>query len=245
LNRKNKAFSLIVKIKNIRMFITFASRFMPKNKIKKFNEYESFPNTFDARNQFKGKWNQEVFGNNNPITLELACGRGEYTVGLAEMYPDRNFIGIDVKASRMWQGAKYAIEKGLKNIAFIRIQIDFLTEFFEKGEVDEIWITFPDPQPQKPREKQRLTSPKFLGKYYELLGTDKTINLKTDSDFLLTYTLKTLEPIPVQIKELLLNIDEKDDLQEELKIKTYYERMWREKGIVIKYLKFVFVEPMG
>jgi len=214
--------------------------FMAKNKLKKFNEYETFPNTFDARNQLKGKWHAEVFKNDKPITLELACGRGEYTVGLAKMFPDRNFIGIDVKASRMWQGAKYAIENNLPNVAFIRIQIDFLNDYFADGEVDEIWITFPDPQPQKPREKQRLTSPKFLGKYYTLLGKDKAVNLKTDSDFLFTYTLKTLEPISVVIKELLLNIDEKDDLQEELKIRTYYERMWREKGIIIKYLRFVF-----
>ena len=213
---------------------------MAKNKLKKFNEYETFPNTFDARNQLKGKWHSEVFKNNNPITLELACGRGEYTIGLAKMFPDRNFIGIDVKASRMWQGAKYAIENNLPNVAFIRIQIDFLNDYFADGEVDEIWITFPDPQPQKPREKQRLTSPKFLGKYYTLMGKNKAINLKTDSDFLFTYTLKTLEPIPVIIKELLLNIDEKDELQEELKIRTYYERLWREKGIIIKYLRFVF-----
>ncbi|MFM6982498.1 MAG: tRNA (guanosine(46)-N7)-methyltransferase TrmB [Chitinophagaceae bacterium] len=213
---------------------------MAKNKLKKFNEYASFPNTFDARNELKGKWHSEVFKNNNPITLELACGRGEYTVGLAKMFPERNFIGIDVKASRMWQGAKFAIEDNLPNVAFIRIQIDFLNDYFADGEVDEIWITFPDPQPQKPREKQRLTSPKFLGKYVTLLGKNKAVNLKTDSDFLLNYTLKTLEPIPVIIKELLLNIDEKDDLQEELKIRTYYERMWREKGIIIKYLHFVF-----
>lgn len=213
---------------------------MAKNKLKKFNEYDTFTNTFDARNQLKGKWAEQFFGNNNPITLELACGRGEYTVGLAEMYPDRNFVGVDVKASRMWQGAKYALEKNLKNIAFIRIQIDFLNEYFATGEVDEIWITFPDPQPQKTRERQRLTSPKFLEKYMELLGKSKFINLKTDSDFLLSYTLDTIKDRPVQIHELLLDIDQKEALQDELKIKTYYERMWREKGIVIKYLKFSF-----
>jgi tRNA (guanine-N7-)-methyltransferase len=213
---------------------------MAKNKLKKFNEYETFPNTFDARNQLKGKWHEEVFKNKNPITLELACGRGEYTVGLARLYPERNFVGIDVKASRMWQGAKYALEDQLDNVAFIRIQIDFLNDYFAEGEVDEIWITFPDPQPQKPREKQRLTSPVFLGRYFTLLGKNKFINLKTDSDFLLKYTLQVLEPIPVQIRELLFNIDEKDELQEELKIRTYYEKMWRDKDIVIKYLKFNF-----
>lgn len=214
---------------------------MAKNKLKKFARYESFPNTFDARNQLKGKWNSEVFKNQNPITLELACGRGEYTVGLAKLFPNRNFIGIDVKAARMFEGAQFAIENELKNIAFIRIQIDFLLDFFEKGEIDEIWITFPDPQPQKPRAKQRLTHPKFIGKYFELLGKNKSVHLKTDSDLLFKFTLETLQNIPVQIKELLFNIDDKDSLQEELKIQTYYERMWREKNIPIKYIQFQFV----
>ena len=210
---------------------------MGKNKLKKFNEYDTFSNTYDARNQLKGQWSEKVFGNKHPITLELACGRGEYTIGLAEMYPERNFIGVDVKASRMWQGAKYALEKGLRNVAFIRIQIDFLNEYFETGEVDEIWITFPDPQPQKTREKQRLTSPKFLAKYLELLGKGHIVNLKTDSDILLNYTLQTIQDKDILIRELLPDIDLKENLQDELKIRTYYERLWREKGIVIKYLK--------
>ncbi len=215
---------------------------MAKNKLKKFDEYNSFSNTYDARNLLKGKWHETVFGNKNPITVELACGRGEYTVGLAKLYPERNFVGVDVKASRMWKGAKIALDSNLPNVAFIRIQIDFLESYFEAGEIDEIWITFPDPQPQKPREKQRLTSPKFIGRYFNLLGTNKRIHLKTDSDFLFQYTLKVLEPIKVQIRELLFDIDEKDNLQEELKISTYYERLWREKQIKIKYLCFSFVD---
>ncbi|MDI1235657.1 MAG: tRNA (guanosine(46)-N7)-methyltransferase TrmB [bacterium] len=214
---------------------------MAKNKLKKFNEYDTFSNTYDARNQLKGKWHSEVFKNKKPITLELACGRGEYTVGLAQLYPERNFIGVDVKASRMWQGAKFALENNLTNVAFIRIQIDFLNDFFADGEVDEIWITFPDPQPQKTRIKQRLTSPKFLEKYANLLGRNKFINLKTDSDLLFKYTLETLTDKNVQMNELYLNIDELDEMKEELKIKTYYEKMWREKGIIIKYLKFQFI----
>ncbi len=214
---------------------------MAKNKLKKFNEYDTFSNTYDARNQLKGKWHSEVFKNKKPITLELACGRGEYTVGLAQLYPERNFIGVDVKASRMWQGAKFALENNLTNVAFIRIQIDFLNDFFADGEVDEIWITFPDPQPQKTRIKQRLTSPKFLEKYANLLGRNKFINLKTDSDLLFKYTLETLSDKNVQMNELYLNIDELDEMKEELKIKTYYEKMWREKGIIIKYLKFQFI----
>lgn len=214
---------------------------MAKNKLKKFNEYDTFTNTYDARNQLKGKWHSEVFKNNKPITLELACGRGEYTVGLAQLYSERNFIGVDVKASRMWQGAKFALENNLPNVAFIRIQIDFLNDFFANNEVDEIWITFPDPQPQKTREKQRLTSPKFLEKYAQLLGRNKFINLKTDSDLLFKYTLETLTDKNVQMNELYMNIDELDEMKDELKIKTYYEKMWREKGIIIKYLKFQFI----
>ncbi|NQW43540.1 MAG: tRNA (guanosine(46)-N7)-methyltransferase TrmB [Bacteroidetes bacterium] len=214
---------------------------MAKNKLKKFNQYESFPNTFDARNLLKGKWHTEVFKNTNPITVEIACGRGEYVIGLAKLYPERNFVGVDVKAARMWEGAKLAMENNLPNVAFIRIQIDFLKEYFAPREVDEIWITFPDPQPQKPREKQRLTSPRFLGDYFEILGVNKNINLKTDSDMFFKYTLEKIEPINTQIKELLFNIDEKEDLQEELKITTYYERKWRESNIPIKYLQFQFI----
>lgn len=211
---------------------------MPKNKLKKFDEYNSFTNTYDARDQLSGKWHEQVFGNNNPITLELACGRGEYTIGLASLFPGRNFIGIDVKASRMWKGAKYALENKLSNVAFIRIQIDFLASFFKPGEIDEIWITFPDPQPQKPRAKQRLTSPKFLELYKTLLGPGKMIHLKTDSDFLLEYTLETLSGMPAVIHELIRNTDLETDLKPELQIRTYYEQMWREKEIPIKYLRF-------
>ena len=215
---------------------------MAKNKLKKFNAYNTFSNTFDARDQFKGKWHEQVFKNNQPITIELACGRGEYTVGLAQLFPDRNFIGIDVKAARMWQGAQFALQNNLNNVAFLRIQIDFLLEYFAPGEVSEIWITFPDPQPQKPRARQRLTSPQFLGKYIQLLGPGKNIHLKTDSDMLFQYTLETIQPLPVQLHEVVMNIDDLDPMPEALTIKTYYENMWRSKDIAIKYLMFSFTE---
>lgn len=214
---------------------------MPKNKLKKFNEYQNFANTYDARNQLKGKWKADVFKNNHPIVLELACGRGEYTIGLAKMYPEKNFIGVDVKTSRMWLGAKNAIENNLTNVAFLRIQIDFLTDYFEYGEIDEIWITFPDPQPQKPRERQRLTSDKYLEKYKILLGVERKINLKTDSDFLFNYTLQNIKDKNIQITQVVMNIDDLDPMPDELKIKTYYENMWREQGIAIKYLQFQFI----
>lgn len=214
---------------------------MPKNKLKKFNEYQNFTNTYDARNQLKGKWKNEVFKNSNPIVLELACGRGEYTLGLAELYPDKNFIGIDVKTSRMWLGAKNALDRNMSNVAFLRIQIDFLTDYFEQGEVDEIWITFPDPQPQKPRERQRLTSDKYLEKYIAIIGLEKKINLKTDSDFLFNYTLQNIRDKNIQIRQVVMDIDELEPMPDELKIKTYYENMWREQGIAIKYLQFQFI----
>ncbi len=214
---------------------------MPKNKLKKINEYIELPNTFQAVNKLKGRW-QEVFGNKNPIVIELACGRGEYTIGLAQLYPNKNFVGIDVKAARMWEGAKFAIENNLHNVAFLRIQIDFLLQYFEPSEVNEIWITFPDPQPQKSREKQRLTNPKFLNIYKELLGvnTNQTVNLKTDSDSLFQYTLQNMQDGAMQIMEVIMDV-EKESPNKELNISTYYERKWRSEGISIKYLKFQFI----
>ncbi len=211
---------------------------MPKNKLKKFNEYNLFPNTYDARNELKGKWNEQVFKNSNPIILELACGRGEYTIGLAKLYPNKNFIGIDVKTSRMWLGAKQAIEETLDNVAFLRIQIQFLDQYFSQNEVDEIWITFPDPQPQSPREKKRLTHDRFLKMYKYILKTPHKIHLKTDSDLLYEYTLEKIKEHQLSIIENFPNIDQIEKMNDELKILTYYEKMWREKGIFIKYLSF-------
>ncbi|MBC7425858.1 MAG: tRNA (guanosine(46)-N7)-methyltransferase TrmB [Bacteroidia bacterium] len=213
---------------------------MAKTKLKKFAAYESFPNTYDARNLLKGKWRSEVFKNNNPLILELACGRGEYALGLSEIYPDKNFVGVDVKAARMWEGAKKAIELERNNVAFIRIQIDFLTEYFEAGEVSEIWITFPDPMPQKPKTKQRLTSPPFLKRYLTVLEPGGTINLKTDSDLLYEYTLEQISEKGMNIIENNNDIYTSDEVSQTLVIKTYYEKMWLEKGLKIKYLKFAF-----
>src|SRR5471030_1840470 len=142
----------------------------------------------DAGKPFKGKWAAAVFKNNNPVVLELACGKGEYTVNLARLFPEKNFIGVDYKGNRIWRGAKTALEDGVKNVAFLRIQIETLLDYFGPGEVNEIWITFPDPQPQVSREKKRLTSARFLDKYKEVLKPGGFINLKTDNDGFYAYT---------------------------------------------------------
>ena len=155
---------------------------MGKDKLRRFAEVETFANVLqlDEGKPLRGQWSKEHFKNNNPVVLELACGKGEYTVNLAQLFPDKNFIGVDYKGNRIWRGAKTALEEGVHNVAFLRIQIENLLDYFAKGEVDEIWITFPDPQPQLSREKKRLTSPRFLEKYIEVLKPGGYVNLKTD-----------------------------------------------------------------
>ena len=163
---------------------------MGKDKLKRFAEIETFSNVLqlDAGKVYKGNWGANFFKNNNPVVLELACGKGEYTVNLAQMFPGKNFIGIDYKGNRIWRGAKTAIEDGVPNVAFLRMQIETLIEYFAPGEVDEIWITFPDPQPQLSREKKRLTSPRFLNMYQIVLKPGGAINLKTDNDGFYAYS---------------------------------------------------------
>ena len=170
-----------------------------KNKLKRFNENDTFHNVFqpkredlvDAVYPLKGQWNQQFFKNNNPLVLELGCGKGEYTVGLAERYPNKNFIGIDIKGARFWRGAKTAIENELPNVAFIRAQIELIEELFAANEVDEIWITFPDPQIKYKRTKHRMTNDAFLKRYKNILNADGIMHLKTDSEFMHGYTLGT------------------------------------------------------
>lgn len=220
-----------------------------KAKLEKFEELNNLPNVFQSREVhspnlvnfnkervvMKGNWHT-YFGNNNPITIELACGKGEYTIGLAEMYPNRNFIGMDIKGNRIWRGAKYAIEKGLKNVAFIRSQIDFLEQYFEKGEVSEIWITFADPQLGKPRK--RLTSPLFLPRYKNVLTSDGLIHLKTDSPELYEYTLEIIKQENLELQFEHDNIYALPEQMPEWAIKTFYEKMHLEKGLTIKYVRF-------
>ena len=183
----------------------------------------------------KGHW-REFFGNDNPIVLELGCGKGEYTIGLARVHPDINYIGVDIKGARMWVGLKQGIAEGLKNVAFVRTRIEIIDSFFGENEVDEIWITFPDPQILKARK--RLIAPPYLERYKKFLKTGACINLKTDSDLLYDYTLDVVKeagyPIVYNYTDLYAN----DDNLEVKTIRTYYESMWLKQGLTIKYLKY-------
>ncbi len=217
---------------------------MGKNKLQKFSDMENFgcvlqyPRHILIEKGFplKGKWNSEFFSRSNPITLELGCGKGEYTVGLAEANPDRNYIGVDIKGARMWKGAKYVEEKGMDNAAFLRTEIEQICQFFNAGEIDEIWITFPDPQMQKARK--RLTSSRFLTNYRNFLRPGGIVNLKTDSPFLYEYTRRLVE---LNGFEVLANTDDLygSGLADPVtSIKTFYEQQWLSRGKTIKLISF-------
>ena len=217
---------------------------MGKNKLKKFAEMDTFDNVFQypfaivERDGFplKGRWKSDFFKNDNPIVLELGCGKGEYAVGLARRFPEKNYIGVDIKGARMWTGAKAAVKEGISNVAFLRTNIELINRFFEPGEVSEIWITFPDPQMKKVRK--RLTSTRFLDLYRDILVADGIVHLKTDSPFLYTYTdaLVKLNELPTEVNTSdLYNSDIVDDI---LEIKTFYEQQWLDRGLTIKYIKF-------
>ena len=208
---------------------------MGKNKLARFEQNLTFKNMVQVPEAMAGKWS-DFFKNDNPITLELACGHGAYTVGLGRMFKEKNFIGIDRKGARMWKGAKTALEENLENVAFMRIQIDHCAEHFAKNEIDEIWITFPDPQPNKDRKK--LTHPMFLNRYKQFLKPEGILHLKTDDDHLFEYTLELINDQGFQILEQSRDIYAMDTIKEELKIKTYYELKWLETGKKIKYIKF-------
>lgn len=189
----------------------------------------------------KGYWKERHFQNNYPITLELACGKGEYTVGMAKMFPERNFIGVDIKGARMWKGAKQVQEEKIPNAAFLRTRIELISEFFEKGEVDDIWITFPDPFPKDSDENNRLTSPMFLDRYRKILKTGGKIHLKTDSASLYDYSCGEM-PEMYDYVELIHHDNDiygnHKSLSGELELKTFYEKMHLEKGKKIKYAIF-------
>lgn len=221
---------------------------MGKGKLAKFAEMETFKNVFqypfsvisDVPFDMKGHWREQYFHNSNPIVLELGCGKGEYTVGLARLFPQVNFIGVDIKGARMWTGAKLALEQGLQNVAFLRTNIEIIDRFFDKDEVQEIWLTFSDPQQKNVRK--RLTSTYFMERYRHFLVDGGIIHLKTDSNFLFTYT-------KYMVAENHLPLDfSADDLYHEtpavlqgspiLTIQTYYEHMWMERGLNIRYMRF-------
>lgn len=211
---------------------------MGKDKIKRFAEIETFPNVFQNPPEMPGKWRSEVFKNDNPIVLELACGRGEYTVGMSRLFPDKNHIGIDVKGARIWRGAKTCIEEGLTNGAFLRIQIELIENYFAPGEVDEIWITFPDPHPPKSKMRKRLTNPRFLGHYKNILKPGGLINLKTDNTQLYEYSLEVIKEEKLPLYKYTDNVYTWEGLNDVLRIETTYERMFAEKGSTIKYIQF-------
>lgn len=216
---------------------------MGKDKLRRFAEIETFCNVLqlDAGKPYKGQWSKGFFKNDNPVVLELACGKGEYTVNLAQLFPDKNFIGIDYKGNRIWRGAKTAIEDGVNNVAFLRMQIENLLDYFVQGEVDEIWITFPDPQPQLSREKKRLTSPRFLEKYKQVLKPGGYINLKTDNDGLYAYTAEKIRELNLKEHINTADLYHSAFADEVLFIKTYYEKKYLADNKNINYLKFSFL----
>ncbi len=219
---------------------------MGKNKLARFAEMETLPNVIqvpfnealNTKFKFKGVWKQEFFKNNKPIVLELGCGKGEYTIGLAKRFPEKNFLGVDIKGSRMWVGAKIAFNEKVLNAAFLRTRIELIDSFFDTSEVDEIWITFPDPQLKIKRTKKRLTSSQFLTKYRTFLKNDGIVHLKTDSLPLFSYTKSLLNynSLPILIEtDNLYSTNFADDIRS---IRTHYETLFMGKGENITYLKF-------
>ena len=222
---------------------------MSKGKLQKFAEMETFPNVFQfpysamADNKpfaMKGSWRSDYFHNDNPIVLELGCGKGEYTVGLARLFPNVNFIGVDIKGARMHQGAKQALEEKLPNVAFLRTNIEIIDRFFDNDEVQEIWLTFSDPQMKNPRK--RLSSTFFLQRYRHFLTDGGIVHLKTDSNFLFTYTSLMVEhnklPLVFKTDDLYHTEGIDEATRQILGIQTYYESQWIDRGLNIKYLKF-------
>ena len=221
---------------------------MGKGKLAKFADMERYENVFqypysvvdNVPFEMKGHWREQYFHNDNPIVLELGCGKGEYTVELAQLYPNVNFIGVDIKGARMWTGATKALEAGLKNVAFLRTNIEIIDRFFSKDEVQEIWLTFSDPQMKNVHK--RLTSTFFLERYRHFLVDNGIIHLKTDSNFLFTYTTYMVEhnelPVLFHTTDLYHTEGIDEETKKILSIQTYYESMWIERGLNIKYMKF-------
>ncbi len=218
---------------------------MGKNKHKRFAENLTFKNliqpqfdeVFRSEHPLKGRWGEQVFGNSNPITVELGCGRGEYTVAMARMFPERNFIGVDIKGARMWRGAKTATEEGLSNAAFLRTRIEFIDALFGLGEIDSVWITFPDPQPGKDRAKKRLTAPAFLKMYAGFLSPGGKIHLKTDNRPLHDFTISLAQTNGLEIEAACADIYGENYADELLSVKTAYETRFLSEGLAITYLR--------
>ena len=219
---------------------------MGKDKLKRFAEnltfdcfvQPAFEEMFRCDHPLKGRWHEDFFHNNNPIVLELGCGKGEYTVALAERNPDKNFIGVDIKGARMWRGAKSATEAKMQNVGFLRARIEFITSMFAKGEISEIWITFPDPQLKTRRAKKRLTSPIFLSLYAHILEEGGYINLKTDSQHLYEYTQEVIRHFNLECEVANNDIYGSGYADEVLSVKTAYEQVYLQRGLPITYTRF-------
>ena len=220
-----------------------------KNKLKRFKENEDFKNVFQpsredlvAKNfNYKGNWNELVFKNNNPIVLELGCGKGEYSVGLAKMFPKKNFIGIDIKGARFWKGAKISLSENINNVVFVRSQIELIENIFDREEISEIWITFPDPQIKYKRNKHRLVNIDFINRYKNILIKDGEINLKTDSEFLHGYLIGLIQGLNHEIIYSNHDIYNRSGAPiEATSIQTYYESLFLKEGKPITFLKFKF-----
>lgn len=226
-----------------RLFFMFILLQMGRKKLQRFADNAERKNVVEPGKavfeEIKGRWRSVQFDNDHPLVLELACGKGEYTVGLAQIFPGQNFIGVDIKGSRIWKGSQEAIDRSLANVAFLRIQIQLLDHFFDEGEVDDIWIVFPDPQPG--HEKKRLTHPRFLEMYKKILRAGGKVRLKTDSELLFEYTLQTLRN-RIDIKDLVITDDlyHSGLLSEHFGIRTRYENQYAKEGRRIRYLRFSF-----
>ena len=217
---------------------------MSKGKLAKFADMAAFPHVFEfpfsvveeTPCDMKGHWNERFFHNDRPIVLELGCGRGEYTVGLGRLFPEKNFIGVDIKGARMWSGAKESAEAGMTNVAFLRTNIEIIDRFFAPGEVSEIWLTFSDPQMKK--ATKRLTSTYFMERYRRFLVDNGLIHLKTDSNFMFTYTRYMVEHNHLPVEVMTEDLYHSGLADEILSIRTYYEQQWLDRGLNIKYLRF-------
>ena len=212
-----------------------------KNKLQKFEDLKIFKNVLEFPEDIKGNWNNKVFKNNNPIILELACGKGDYSLAMAERFPDKNYIGVDIKGARIWVGANKAIQEKQDNVAFLRAYIEDLINYFETEEIQEIWITFPDPYLKDSKAKKRLTSERFLKMYRALLPESGVVHLKTDSAPLFEFTLESIAKDKTIIQNASRNIYTEATLEPLLDIQTYYERMHLRDGRNIHYVRFQFV----
>jgi tRNA (guanine-N7-)-methyltransferase len=217
---------------------------MAQKKLLRFTQIKSFSNVLEYPENMQGNW-KDFFNNNNPIVLELACGKGEYTVGLSALYPEKNFIGVEIKGNRLWAGAKISLANKTINVAFLRTQIDKINQYFKINEVEEIWITFPDPHLRKSKARKRLTHPKFLRLYKQIIKPDGLIHLKTDSPDLYYFTKMVIELYDLKIVTDYNNLYEENDIKPDLKIKTHYESLDIAKSNTVFYLCFLLPETLN